>query len=188
MGTTAPINRVYPWTDSLDGRSITFRLMTPEDRDLVLAFARSLTESDLIFLRVDITKPEVVDEWVHHIKTGRTITVLAEDEDGIAGYGSLHHNENAWTRHLGQMRILVKGTRRKAGLGRRLANEVFHLAKELQLDRIFVQLAADQPHVHQLFADMDFKSEALLTDWLMTRDGRTHDLLLMSHYLDGFDA
>ncbi|MBX7258418.1 MAG: GNAT family N-acetyltransferase, partial [Candidatus Hydrogenedentes bacterium] len=142
MGTMALIKRTYPWTDTVDGRSITFRLMTPEDRDLVLAFARSLTEDDLIFLRVDITKPEVVDEWVHHINTGRTITILAEDEDGIAGYGSLHHNENAWTRHLGQIRILVKGERRKAGLGRRLANEVFHLAKELKLERIFVQMAA----------------------------------------------
>lgn len=185
MGMTASSKRTYPWTDTVDGRPVTFRLMTSEDRDRMLGFAQSLTESDLIFLRVDITKPEVVDEWVHHIKTGRTITVLAEDEDGLAGYASLHHNENAWTRHLGQLRILVKGERRKAGLGRKLANEVFHIAKELKLERIFVQMAADQPHVRQLFEEMSFNPEALLTDWLMARDGRTHDLLVMSHFVDG---
>jgi RimJ/RimL family protein N-acetyltransferase len=162
--------------------------MVTADRDALLKFARSLKENDLLFLRFDITKPEAVDDWVHNIETGQTVTVLVEDEDGIIGYGSLHHKEDTWTRHLGQIRILVTGERRRTGLGRKLATEVFRLAKELKLERVFAQMAADQPYVRQLFEALGFKPEALLTDWLMARDGRTHDLLIMSHYVDDFGS
>ncbi len=188
MANVTQTTRTYPWTDTIEDHRVTFRLMTPADRDAILKFARSLKESDLLFLRVDITKPEVVDEWIQNIKTGRTHTVLVEDESGIIGYGSLHHNHGTWTRHMGQLRILVSGERRKMGLGRKLALEVFHHAKELKLDRIFVQMGADQPHVRQLFENLGFKPEALLTDWLMARDGHTHDLLIMSHYVEDFGS
>lgn len=180
--------RTFPWTDSIEGHAITFRLMTADDKETVLAFARSLPEADLMFLRLDITRPEVVDEWIRNIETNRTLTVLAEEEGRMIGYGSLHHDDKLWTRHMGELRILVAGKWRRLGIGRRLANEAFHIARDMKLDRMIVQMAADQPHVRQLFETMGFRPEALLTDWVMARDGRTHDLLIMSHFVDDFGS
>ena len=188
MSDAAQVQRAYPWVDVIDGQEITFRLMSSDDRDAVLAFSHALRPDDLMFLRLDITDPSVVDGWLKHIDEGRTVTVLAWDDGKIVGYGTLHVDEAWWTRHLGQIRILVRSDRRKLGLGRKLAVEVFQLARERKLDRIFAQMAADQPHVRQLFEDLGFRAEALLTDWVKDRDGRTHDLLIMSHYVDDFGS
>ncbi|MCC6793908.1 MAG: GNAT family N-acetyltransferase [Candidatus Hydrogenedentes bacterium] len=182
----AQMTRTYPWTDVIDGNEITFRLMGREDHDAVVAFAQSLKQDDLMFLRVDITRPVVVGQWIEHIEEGNTISVLACEGDSIIGYGTLHFNETNWTRHLGQIRILVQSDRRKLGLGRRLAVEIFQIAREKKLHRIFVQMAADQPYVRQLFEDLGFRAEALLTDWVMDRNDRTHDLLIMSHHVEDF--
>ncbi len=182
----AQMTRTYPWTDVIDGSEITFRLMGREDHNAVVSFAQSLKQDDLMFLRLDITKPVVVEQWIEHIEEGNTVSVLACEGDTIIGYGTLHFNETNWTRHLGQIRILVQSGRRKLGLGRRLAVEIFQLAREKKLHRIFVQMAADQPYVRQLFEDLGFRAEALLTDWVMDRNDRTHDLLIMSHHVEDF--
>lgn len=188
MPEAAQVTRAFPWTDVIDGHEITFQLMTVADRDAMLSFAQSLKPEDLMFLRLDITQPKVIDQWLEHIGEGNTITVLACESGRIIGYGTLHFNETWWTRHLGQVRILVQSDRRKLGLGRKLAVEIFQLAREKKLHRIFVQMAADQPHVRQLFEDLGFRAEALLTDWVMDRNARTHDLLIMSHFVDDFGS
>ncbi|MDE2977846.1 MAG: hypothetical protein OXU63_10045 [Acidobacteriota bacterium] len=54
----------YPRTVRLKNQSFRFSLLRQEDRDDVLAFARALPEEDLRFLRVDMTDPKVVDNWV----------------------------------------------------------------------------------------------------------------------------
>src|SRR6266550_4222163 len=84
MTDVATVQRTYPWTTNVDGVRLTFRLMEPTDREAILDFARSLPNDDLMFLRTDITQPQTVDAWINYIKTGRTITVVAE-ADGPAG-------------------------------------------------------------------------------------------------------
>ncbi len=188
MNQTLPNHQTYPWSETIDGRKVTFRLMTPEDRAVVQKFARTLTNADLMYLRNDITNPKVVDEWIYNIQANLTVTVLVKDNRKVIGYGSLHHNGLMWTKHLGELRILVEPDARHKGLGRRLAGEIFHVGKEMGLSRIFVQIAANQPRVRALFERMGFQPEATLRDWIMARDGSTHDLLIMSHAVNDFGS
>ena len=80
MTAATTTKRKFPWTKKFGSHSITFRLMTPDDSDTiqktVLKFANTLPPGDLIFLRMDITQPQVVEEWVHNIRIGRTLKVL----------------------------------------------------------------------------------------------------------------
>ena len=185
--TDAPtVRRTYPWTTSVDGVKLTFRLMEPSDRDAILAFARSLPNDDLIFLRTDITESPAVDAWMNYIKTGRTISVVAEAEGKLAGYASIHLNEALWTRHVGELRVLVGRDHRGIGLGKRLTNEAFAIAKDLGLKKITAQMPTEQRGARQVFERLGFRPEALLADHVMSRDGHTHDLLLMSYDVAGF--
>jgi L-amino acid N-acyltransferase YncA len=171
----------YPRTRRVAGGKVRFRLMTTVDRDAVLAFARALPAEDLLFLRLDITRDEGVDEWCRNIIARRTITVLAERDGELAGYGSVHHNDLLWTAHLGEIRIQVAGHARGAGIGRALADEMFALGRHLKLDRLFVQMTREQVAARALFERLGFRTEALLADWVKTHDGRLHDLLILSH-------
>jgi len=188
MAQAPTISRTYPWTTALDGVQLTFRLMTPDDGPKIEAFAKVLPEDDLIFLRTDITQPETVRIWMNYIKSGRTMSVIAETAEGkIAGYASIHLNEANWTRHVGELRVLVGGEHRGIGLGKRLTNEAFSIAKDLGLKKITAQMSTDQRSARGVFEHLGFRPEALLADHVMSRDGRTHDLLIMSYDVSGFN-
>jgi len=186
MTDVAAVRRTYPWTTSVDGVRLTFRLMEPSDREAILEFARSLPNDDLIFLRTDITEPKTVDAWINYLEAGRTITVVADDGGKLAGYASIHLNDALWTRHVGELRVLVGRDHRGIGLGKRLTNEAFAIAKDLGLRKITAQMPTEQRGARGVFERLGFRPEALLADHVMSRDGQTHDLLIMSYDVAGF--
>lgn len=186
MSEASTLKRTYPWTTSVDGVQITFRLMNEKDREGILEFARALPPEDLMFLRTDVTKPETVDNWIRYLKSGRTITIIAETKGKIAGYSSIHLNDALWTRHVGELRVLVGLDYRGLGLGKRLTNEAFATARDLGLKKITAQMSTDQRSARQVFERLGFRPEALLADHVMSRDGQTRDLLIMSYDVAGF--
>jgi RimJ/RimL family protein N-acetyltransferase len=177
--------RTYPWNTTVKGNEITVRLMTPKDGGELLEFARSLPERDLLFLSIDIARPEIVEGWMRHIEEGRTFTVMAETEGHLIGHGTLYLSELTWARHMGEIQLLISRAYRGGGLGHVLANEVFTIARELGLQKITARMAADQKGALQVFERLGFKAEALLGDFVIDREGRTHDLIVMSHDVTG---
>lgn len=186
MAGTSVVKRTYPWQTTISELEITFRLMEISDRDGILTFARSLPDHDLLFLRIDITEPKVIDEWVENIDKGRTITVIAEGGGEILGYASLHRDDVSWRRHVGEIRVMLKPDLRGFGLGKIMANEVFAIAKDLGLQKVMVQMTTDQRGARGMVESLGFQPEALLADFVMARDGNTHDLLIMSYDVTGF--
>lgn len=177
--------RTYPWKTTLKDRELTLRTMRPDDRDTLMSFAKSLPADDLLFLAVDITRPEAVDQWVHNINTGQIKTVLAIANGKIVGHGTLNHNALQWTRHLGEIVLLISPDYRGIGLGNVLANELFSIARELGLQKIVARMASEQRGALQVFERLGFRAEALLGDYVIDRDGRTHDLIVMSYDVTG---
>jgi len=177
--------RAYPWTTTLNDKQISLRLMQPDDRDRIIDFAKSLPEDDLLFLAVDITRPEALDQWVHNINAGMIKTVLAEAGGRLIGHGTLSHNALQWTRHLGEIVLLLSPDFRGIGLGSLLANELFSLARELGLQKIVARMASEQRGALQVFEKLGFRAEALLGDYVIDRQGRTHDLIVMSYDVTG---
>ncbi len=178
--------RTYPWTTTVKNRQINIRLMDRKDKDTILKFAKELPEDDLLFLSIDVTDPTVVDAWIESIADEKTLTVLAESEGHLLGYGSLSYNQLQWTRHLGEIRLLVSRSARGLGLGKLLCTEVFHLAQEVGLSKLVAHMASDQRGAVQVFEHLGFKPEALLADQVIDRNDVTHDLIVMSYDVDGF--
>jgi len=183
MSETKPkVQRDYPRTITLDNQAeVCLRLMAPADTHRIVAFARSLPGDDLLFLRMDITKLNVVAQWAQNIKEGRTVTVLAEAQTEVVGYASLHHNEVTWQQHLGEVRIQVGSRYRSQGLGRALAAEIFAIARDLNLRKLVAQMTPDQQGAIATFERLGFQTEALLHDFVIDRTGRTRDLMVMTY-------
>lgn len=174
----------YPHTEKFGRHEITFRLMDPSHvealEQAILSFVSTLPSSDLAFLRMDITQPEVLHEWEHAIQTGRTVTLLAYEDNRVVGYGNLHLSGLQWTKHIGEIRVLVGSHHRGAGLGQAMFHELCGLARSHDLQRVVAHIPADQPKVRKMLESVGFDPEALLTDWLKDRNGHTHDLIIMS--------
>jgi L-amino acid N-acyltransferase YncA len=168
-----------------NGAPITLRLMTHEDRDQILAFARALPQDDLLFLRTDITEPAGIDEWIRNVDRGDTATVIAEADGQLVGYASVHSDQARWTRRVGEIRVQVRAKFRGVGLGRHLASEIFHIGQLRGLKKMAAMMTPDQAGARAAFEKLGFQVEALLQDWVVDRDGRPRDLLIMSHDLEG---
>ena len=180
----AMVARRYPSRATLrGGREIDMRLMGPEDKARFLAFARSLSTDDLLYLPWDITSEQIVDRWLENIAQFSTTTVLATDSEGIVGEASLVHNEAGWTEHMGEIRVTVNSRIRGQGLGRFLAEEIFAIADSIGLERISARMTHDQHSAHAVFESLGFHTVATLPGWVMDRSGRMRDLVVMAYDL-----
>jgi len=176
------VHRSYPRIVTLSGgRQVRLRLMKPGvDVYSVHAFASSLPKDDLQFLRVDITRLMVVNLWAQNIKAGLTVTVLAEVDGKVVGYASVHNDQVSWQRHLGELRIQVGQAYRGCGLGGLLGKEIFAIAPDLGIEKIVAQMTVDQGQAIALVERFGFKHEAVLHDFVIGRDGRKNDLVVMT--------
>lgn len=185
MAKTSVSKRNYPWTTTVKDQQITLRLMQPADRDALLSFARSLPADDLLFLSVDITEPEAVDAWTRDLETNRVVTIFAEGGGKLLGHGTLIRNNLTWTRHLGEIQLLISPEARGLGLGNLLASEIFAVAESFGLQKIVARMAAGQKSAIAVFERLGFNAEALLADFVIDRNNRTNDLVVMTYDVTG---
>jgi len=178
--------RTYPWASQFGGRPVTFRLMRADDKELFKAFIRALPQEDNFYLLLDVQKDAAIDDWMKGIESGRTLSVIALDDNQIVGYCNLHTNELPWIRHVGEIRMSVSPAERGRGLGKALANEVFAIAKARGLQKIWARMAASQRSAQNVFESLGFHAEALLADFVQDSKGRTEDLVIMSYDVTGF--
>lgn len=182
------ISRKYPREVALKDGSVTLRYLTSSDREAALDFARALPAHDLLFLRRDITRPEVIDLWLEGIERGRITSVLAERGGSVQGYATVDRGELSWSPHVAELRVLVAASMRGNGLGHILTQEAFALALGLGIEKIIAQMTVDQKGARAVFEGMGFRPEALLRDHVKDREGRKYDLLILSHDVAKFEA
>ena len=177
---------IYPREARLkDGQVVSLRLMEEPDKQRLLNFARSLPPDDLLFLRTDITDPAIIDAWVQNIADGRSVTVLAELAEKVAGYASIHTEGARWTRRVGEIRVQVGPDYRGLGLGKRLVGEVFRLSQDLGLKKMAAMMTPEQASAKATFEELGFRVEAQLQDWVVDREGKSRDLVIMSLVCEG---
>jgi L-amino acid N-acyltransferase YncA len=176
----------YPKTITLaDGAKVEIRLMSAADRDAVLAFSKALPQEDLLFLRVDLTQPHVVDEWLRNLKTGHSTSLVAYDSDGLIGYATVHRNPAPWTRRVGELRVNVSQAYRTRGLGKNMTSEIFDVARAIGVKKLMANMTLDQKGAQAAFRRLGFIQEALLADYVEDRNGTPRDLVIMSYDIDG---
>ncbi len=168
-----------------DKSEIDVRLMTADDRDEILNFARSLREEDLMFLRTDITDPAVVDEWITNLETGDSISLVAYNDNLLIGYASVHRNKARWTRRVGEIRVNVGSEYRSKGLGKFLTSRIFDVARHEGLRKLMANMTTDQKGAQAAFRRLGFIPEAILADYVEDSNGTARDLVIMSYDVDG---
>lgn len=178
MPQLAPVH--LPQVVSVGDREVTLRLMTAEDAPRMLAFARALPTSDLLFLRRDITRPEEVADWVRDIEGGSSATILALDGDAIVGYSAVARSGPRWMHHVAELRVLVGEQYRRGGLGRLLITAAFRVAVDMGVEKMMAQMTVDQEGAIGVFYRLGFEEEARLRNHVKDREGKTYDLIVLS--------
>jgi RimJ/RimL family protein N-acetyltransferase len=172
---------IKPSVVATDGGDITLRPMAPGDADAVLDFAQGLPVHDLLFLPRDITQPKVMAAWVKAIEKGTTTTLLAWDGDAVVGCAAIFRDPHSWSPHIGELRVVTSAGLRGRGVGRAMIQACFAIMLQTGIEKIVAQMTIDQEGAIAVFESLGFRSEGLLRDHVQDRDGKRHDIVILSH-------
>ena len=174
-------DRRYPRRVTLDGKTCVIEPMHAADGPAVAAFIAALPTHDLLFLSKDVTNPKVLAAWMEALVSGRVHSLVARDGATLVGCTALVTETLTWSRHVGELRVLVSSAARGQGLGRELVQECFRTALALGLEKLCVRMTVDQQAAIASFEGIGFRAEALLRKHVRDRDGKDHDLAILSH-------
>jgi len=178
----------YPRTVQIARGEVSLALMSRADEAAMLEFARQLPTHDLLFLRRDITHPKVLSAWSAEIDAGSIVSLIAREAGDIIGCSAVVTDELSFSPHVGELRVLVSPQGRDRGLGRILIQESFLIALSLGLEKLVAQMTVDQQSAIGVFEEMGFQAEALLREHVRDADGTKHDLVVLSHDVERFQA
>ena len=162
-----------------DRTEVLIRHMMPEDLDLSLAFFESLPEEDRAYLRRDVVQREVVEKRIREIHASDVIRLVATAGDQVVADGSLERSTEEWKKHVGELRLIVARPYRRKGLGRLMARELFLLAASAKMEEILVRMMRPQKAAQSIFHRLGFHQEVVLPDYVVDREGKKQDMILM---------
>lgn len=165
-----------------DNYPIILRNMVKEDKEALIRFFRNLPEEDRLFLKEDVTNEEVIKRWFEQIDYSKVLPIIAEADGGvIVGDATLHRNNYGWSKHVGEIRIVVAREFQKRGLGSILAKELIRHAQNFGLDKIVAEMMDKQISAQNAFKKLGFIEEAVLKNHVTDIHGIKRDLIIMSN-------
>jgi len=182
METTArpqPVATIFKTITLADGRRVTIRNMRPDDVESSFEFFCDLPSEDRKYLRVDVTRREVVERRTTELDPSRVERVVVEHEGKIVADGALELEGHGWGDQVAEVRIIISRPWQRFGLGTMIARELFHLASKHRMDRIVVRLMRPQVGAHRIFQRLGFHEEFLIPEHVRDQDGTWQDLIIM---------
>jgi RimJ/RimL family protein N-acetyltransferase len=162
-----------------DGREVVIREMGPDDTERSFDFFAGLPEDDRRYLRVDVTRREIVEMRTRLLDTGRVVRLVAQDGDAIVADGALELQGHGWGDNIAEIRLIVARSHQRLGLGTLMARELYFTAAERKVDRIVARMMRPQRGARQIFKRLGFKDEFLIPEHVRDQDGKWQDLIIM---------
>jgi ribosomal protein S18 acetylase RimI-like enzyme len=152
------------------------REIEPRDESAIVRFLGRVPDGDRTFFKEDVEDPAVVHAWTRP-GGGHAIAVAGDDVVGYVAVVELH----GWSRHVGEVRVIVDPDHRGRGIGRALARHAVLTALGHGLTKMVVEVVADQESTVGMFRSLGFEPEALLVDHVRDQAGELRDLMVLAH-------
>lgn len=161
-----------------NGKRVLLRPLLDEDRQRLFKLFSEASEDDTRFLKDEVKKPEIVDRWIDNLDYGRVLPLVAYCDDRLVGDVALYRGTKT-VRHVGEIRIFLASDFRGVGLGSKMLQEMFEVAKKIDLKFLKAEVILDQLKVVKAFRRLGFDLRCTLDDYFLRKDGVTHDIALM---------
>jgi L-amino acid N-acyltransferase YncA len=163
-----------------DGTKVTIRALQVKDLDRLMKFFSSLPPEDRKYLRIDVTKRDVVQRRIELTKEGNVIRLIALHNDEIIADGALELSGEEWRKHQGELRVIVARPFQHKGLGMIMVRELYFLAVEKNVDQAVVKMMRPQVAAQRIFRKLGFREELLIPDYVRDMAGKKQDLIIMT--------
>jgi L-amino acid N-acyltransferase YncA len=133
-------------------------------------------------MRFDVMDPAVIRSWVEGREEVFSIVALCAGR--IVAHARLHVHKYGCYHHMGRLRIIVKPEYRHKRLGSWMLLDLIHVAMEKGLRELradFV-VGVEDAAVESAYK-LDFFKKAVIEEFVIDRQGRLHDLIIMTKRL-----
>jgi RimJ/RimL family protein N-acetyltransferase len=118
---------------------------------------------------------------VRAIESGSMTTLLAWHGKTVVGCAAIFRDPHSWSPHAGELRVVTSPAMRGKGAGRALIQSCFAIMLQSGIEKIVAQMTIDQQGAIAVFESLGFRSEGLLREHVQDRDGKRHDIVILSH-------
>ncbi len=164
----------------ISGETITLRHASLDDAERIHKFFLKLPEENRIYLMNNVIDIEVVKHRLRQIdKSHFRIIALLNDE--VVADGTIDHSSYGWYSHIGHVRIMVSHEQRHKGIGTILLNELIIIATREKVEKLCVDVMAEQRKIIETLKKIGFKKELLKKNYAKDIYGNYHDVCVLSN-------
>jgi GNAT superfamily N-acetyltransferase len=163
-----------------DGTEVTIRRIVANDIDRLMDFYGSLPEEDRKYLKFDVMDRKVVAKRLRRIEAGDDIRIVAVHGGLIVASGALELSGETWSKHQGEIRVMVARPFQQRGLGTIMIRELYFIAIQNNIDTIVARMMRPQAGAQKVFRRLGFRDETMLPDFVKDLQGGSQDLIVMT--------
>ncbi|MBN2198352.1 MAG: GNAT family N-acetyltransferase [Candidatus Aminicenantes bacterium] len=169
-----------------DGTAVVIRDLKLDDLEKLMAFYKTLPPDDRRYLKVDVTARDVVRRRILLTEQGNVDRLIALVGDNIVADGMLEVSRDDWSRHQGELRVIVDRAFRRRGLGLLMMRELHSLAVGRNIRKVVAKFMRPQEDARRICRALGFREESLLPDYVLDRTGAAQDLVIMTADIQEF--
>lgn len=163
-----------------DGTEILIRPLHLDDIDALMAFYQGLPLEDRKYLKYDVTDRILVTRRLRRMEAGETIRIIALLGGAVIAEGTLDLTGDQWSKHQGEIRVLIARPWQQKGLGTVMIRELYFTAVQMNLEVIVARMMRPQIGAQRIFRRLGFREATLLPDHVRDIEGRIQDLIIMT--------
>lgn len=163
-----------------DGTEVNIRKLKMEDLDLLMEFYQALPLEDRKYLKFDVTDRKIVQRRLRRMDSGDDIRIVAVHGGLIIASGALELSGEAWSKHQGEIRLIVARPFQKRGLGAIMIRELYFIAVQNNLQLVVAKMMRPQVGAQKIFHRLGFRDDSLMPDFVKDIKGESQDLIVMT--------
>ncbi|NTU50827.1 MAG: GNAT family N-acetyltransferase, partial [Candidatus Aminicenantes bacterium] len=94
--------------------------------------------------------------------------------------GALELSGDAWSKHHGEIRVIIAHPFQKRGLGTVMIRELYFIAVQNQIQTIVARMMRPQVGAQKIFRRLGFREESMMPDFVKDLQGSSQDLIVMT--------
>jgi GNAT superfamily N-acetyltransferase len=168
-----------------DGREIVLRESDPAaDVDPLVAFFAGLPADIRQYLRYNVTEKQTAAKRLRQVDGKDHWRLLAEVGGQIVGDVTMDREPFTWTRHVAEMRCVVRPELRHLGIEPILLDALIRLGRQGGVERIFTEVLALQKDWIEILEGEGFVFEFTRKKYAKDTRGKLHDVVVLSNDLE----
>lgn len=164
-----------------DGRQVTIRFLTVDDKDGLFCMFSSMSDKALEWSMAPYTI-ESVQRWIDNVKN--YIPLVAEYKNKIVGLTAIYRFPHPRRKGVGDQFIYLHQDFHNVGLGTAMMEKLLQLTKKEGMHKIELYAVADNEVAIHLYKKFKFQVEGVSRESFFGSDGKYHDMVKMGLLLD----